>query len=65
LRVGSKGGAFGEKKISSTMARSANRIKEQLGERGVSFDLGFREQLTPDHTMGSSAESKGGGEGQA
>jgi hypothetical protein len=47
------------------MARSANRIKEQLGERGVSFDLGFREQLTPDHTMGSSAESKGGGEGQA
>lgn len=32
LRVGSKGGAFGVKKISSTMARSAKSIIEQLGK---------------------------------
>lgn len=46
LRVGSKGGAFGEKKISSTIARSANRIKEQLKKGwGVSFDSEPGEQL--------------------
>lgn len=34
LRVGSKGGAFGVKKISSTMARMANRMIEQLDREG-------------------------------
>jgi hypothetical protein len=31
LRVGSKGAAFGVKKINSTMARMANNMIEQLG----------------------------------